>query len=177
MDTVHSIKARGRFHAGQYGRLLNIDLFRNHMLGFLRAVHRRYAFHVRIAMPRRLTIGLLVLCFLCTAFPSGPPYERVWAHAVELAEAESQVWSPAPQKVYDLLAELQRRDGKPLPGYVGGLDFKNRERRLPHGRYREYDVNRKIPGRSRGAERLVIEQNTGKAYYTSDHYRSFVPLN
>jgi guanyl-specific ribonuclease Sa len=174
---VHSIKADGRFHAGQCGRLLNIDLFRNHMLGFLRAVHRRYASYVRIAMPPRLTIGLLILCSLCTAFPSAPPYERVWAHAVELAEAESQVWSPAPQRVYDLLAELQRRDGKPLPGYVGGQDFKNRERRLPRGRYREYDVNRKIPGRSRGAERLVIEQNTGKAYYTSDHYRSFVPLN
>ena len=45
------------------------------------------------------------------------------------------------------------------------------------GRYREYDVNPKIRGRSRDAERIVIEQHTGKAYYTGDHYRTFVPLN
>ncbi len=83
----------------------------------------------------------------------------------------------APQKAYDLLDTLQRRNGTPIPGYIGGKDFRNRERRLPHGRYREYDVNRKLPGRSRDAERLVIEQHSGKAYYTDDHYRTFIPLN
>lgn len=83
----------------------------------------------------------------------------------------------APQKVYDVLAAIQERHGKPLPGYVGGRVFENRERRLPKGRYREYDVNPKIPGRNRGAERLVIEQRTGKAYYTQDHYRTFTLLN
>ena len=63
------------------------------------------------------------------------------------------------------------------PGYIGGRDFQNRERRLPRGRYREYDVNPKIRGRARDAERLVIEQRTGKAYYSGDHYRTFIPLN
>jgi ribonuclease T1 len=82
-----------------------------------------------------------------------------------------------PQKARDLLALLQERGGKPLPGYVGGRDFQNRERRLPRGRYREYDVNPKIRGRSRDAERIVIERRTGKAYYTGDHYRTFLPLN
>ncbi len=85
--------------------------------------------------------------------------------------------SMAPLKAQDLLKRLQERDGVPLPGYIGGRDFQNRERRLPRGRYREYDVNPKIRGRSRDAERLVIEQRTGKAYYTSDHYRTFTPLN
>lgn len=84
---------------------------------------------------------------------------------------------PAPQKAYDLLKRLEERQGTPLPGYVGGRDFQNRERRLPWGRYREYDVNPKLRGRGRDAERLVIEQRTGKAYYTEDHYRTFVPLN
>lgn len=83
----------------------------------------------------------------------------------------------APEKVYDLLQRLEERDGSPLPGYVGGREFQNRERRLPRGRYREYDVNPKIRGRGRDAERIVIEQQTGKAYYTEDHYRTFVPLN
>lgn len=83
----------------------------------------------------------------------------------------------APQKVYDLLQRLEEQDGSPLPGYVGGREFQNRERRLPRGRYREYDVNPKMRGRGRDAERIVIEQRTGKAYYTEDHYRTFVPLN
>lgn len=83
----------------------------------------------------------------------------------------------APHKAYDLLKQLEERGGRPLPGYIGGRDFQNRERRLPRGYYREYDVNPKIRGRRRDAERLVIEQRTGKAYYTGDHYRTFVPLN
>jgi ribonuclease T1 len=82
-----------------------------------------------------------------------------------------------PQKARDLLKLLQKRSGTPLPGYVGGRDFQNRERRLPRGRYREYDVNPRRQGRARDAERIVIEQRTGKAYYTGDHYRTFVPLN
>jgi ribonuclease T1 len=81
------------------------------------------------------------------------------------------------QKVRDLLKAIQERHGEPLPGYLGGREFHNRERRLPRGRYREYDVNPKVHGRPRDAERIVIEQRTGKAYYTGDHYRTFIPLN
>jgi len=85
--------------------------------------------------------------------------------------------SGVPRKVYDLLQRLEERDGSPLPGYVGGREFQNRERRLPRGRYREYDVNPKRRGQSRDAERIVIEQRTGKAYYNGDHYRTFTPIN
>ena len=81
------------------------------------------------------------------------------------------------QKAKDLLEAIQQHEGKALPGYIGGRAFQNRERRLPRGHYREYDVNPKIRGRSRDAERIVIEQDTGKAYYTGDHYRTFMPLN
>lgn len=82
-----------------------------------------------------------------------------------------------PQKARDVLAEIERRHGEPLPGYVGGRAFQNRERRLPRGSYREYDVNPKVSGRDRGAERIVIERNTGRAYYTRDHYETLVPMN
>lgn len=81
------------------------------------------------------------------------------------------------QKATDLLKAIQQLEGNALPGYIGGGTFQNRERQLPRGHYREYDVNPKIRGRSRDAERIVIEQDTGKAYYTSDHYRTFMPLN
>lgn len=140
-------------------------------------------------MPRRLPIGVLVPALLFVGVCDG-----IRAYTGERFDPESRISSAlitepavsglgkstegaAPQKAYDLLAQLKQREGKPLPGYVGGQIFYNRERRLPQGRYREYDVDRKIRGRSRGPERLVIEQTTGKAYYTSDHYRSFIPLN
>ncbi len=146
-------------------------------------------------MSCRVMNWLLVLstCFILwgVASSAGPSESR--APAVELAE-ETEASAPAlperrtsrprtaiertaPAKAYALLEALQRRNGEPLAGYVGGQVFQNRERRLPLGRYKEYDVNRKVPGRSRDAERLVIEQDTGKAYYTDDHYRTFFPLN
>ena len=81
------------------------------------------------------------------------------------------------QKVKDLLEAIQQHEGNALPGYIGGRAFQNRERRLPRGHYREYDVNPTVRGRSRDAERIVIDQETGKAYYTDDHYRTFIPLN
>jgi len=145
-------------------------------------------------MSRRWTIGLLLFCCLLGALSIGSRDETSTAHiskpvnvanqASSLATDEERVVAragqlerTAPQKAYDLLTKIQQRDGAPLPGYVGGRDFQNRERRLPPGRYREYDVNRKVAGRSRDAERMVIEQKTGKAYYSGDHYRTFIQLN
>jgi ribonuclease T1 len=145
-------------------------------------------------MHRRWTTRFLFLCFFWTVVSIGLLTDAFWVHGTELSAAQRAVSSPAtdgptaprpgerveqtaPQKAFDLLAQLQQRDGKPLPGDVGGREFRNRERRLPRGRYREYDVNRKIPGQARDAERIVIEQRTGKAYYTGDHYRTFIPLN
>ena len=81
------------------------------------------------------------------------------------------------QKAKNMLEAIQQHEGKALPGYIGGGAFQNRERRLPRGHYREYDVNPKIRGRSRDAERIVVEQDTGRAYYTGDHYRTFALLN
>lgn len=82
-----------------------------------------------------------------------------------------------PPAARETLKAIEERHGEPLPGYVGGRTFQNRERVLPRGRYREYDVHPKVPGRNRGAERIVIDQRSGKAYYTADHYRSFIPMN
>jgi ribonuclease T1 len=144
-------------------------------------LRRRWPLVNSFDMPHRPLIGLLVLACLFVRVCDGIGAQGVDIHVSSPAITERPVphsaEERAPQKAYDLLAELERREGKPLRGYVGGQIFQNRERRLPQGRYREYDVDRKIPGRSRGSERLVIEQATGKAYYTGDHYRSFVPLN
>jgi guanyl-specific ribonuclease Sa len=126
--------------------------------------------------------SIALMCWVLSAVLSLPHPCESRAHATELAAAENEAVGitterKAPQKAYALLETLQRRNGRPLPGYVGGKAFHNREHRLPLGRYKEYDVNRRVFGRSRDAERLVIDQDTGKAYYTDDHYRTFLPLN
>jgi ribonuclease T1 len=82
-----------------------------------------------------------------------------------------------PGKALDTLRTVQRT-GAPPPGYVGGRVFKNAEGRLPAGgRYREYDVDPApgVGGR-RNAERLVVDESTGKAWYTDDHYGSFTEI-
>jgi ribonuclease T1 len=68
-------------------------------------------------------------------------------------------------------------------GYVGGRTFQNREGLLPKGtangekyQYREWDVHPREPGKNRGAERLVTS-NKDDAYFTSDHYRTFIKIN
>ena len=145
-------------------------------------------------MLRRWTTGILLLSCLLGFISCDSGEEGSQIHPPELPRAEAATAPPAielrqpashtttreqavPQKAVDLLEKIRQRNGVPLPGYVGGKEFQNRERRLPRGRYREYDLNRKITGRSRDAERIVIEQQTGKAYYTGDHYRTFMPLN
>ena len=137
---------------------------------------------------RALVARLLLLLFLCCATGVAGMPSAIAAHLGESPSLETTLsplagtddHAPAitpPQKARDLLTLLQERGGAPLPGYIGGRDFQNRERRLPRGRYREYDVNPKVRGRGRDAERIVIEQRTGKAYYTEDHYRTFLSLN
>ena len=129
-------------------------------------------------LSRRAAKWLTVLStwYVVWAVPSLLGSQEIASHAVDLPRTGTET-SAAPDRVYELLEALQRRHGEPLSGYVGGKVFQNRERRLPRGRYKEYDVNPRVPGRSRDAERLVIEQDTGKAYYSNDHYRTFVPLN
>ena len=145
-------------------------------------------------MSRRWSLSILILWGLVASLLLGmltDDLSAVWvAEGAEVLDSASPATaidrSPtatrirqeqtAPQKARDVLAQIQARQGEPVPGYVGGREFQNREHRLPPGRYREYDVNPKIRGRSRGAERIVIEQDTGVAYYTGNHYRTFIPL-
>jgi len=79
-----------------------------------------------------------------------------------------------PKKALQVL-EIVRRTGLPPEGYVGGRVFQNREHRLPaDGEYREFDVDPHRGGRN--AERIIVEWQTKKAWYTSDHYQTFIPL-
>ena len=143
-------------------------------------------------LSNRTSRVLFCICLILVA-SGGAGSDRVWGHGAGLgtaygltreaaitdqsdAAADRPQEQAAPKKAYDLLTVLEQRQGVPLPGYVGGREFHNRERRLPRGHYREYDVNPRIRGKPRDAERIVIEQRTGRAYYTNDHYRTFIPL-
>jgi ribonuclease T1 len=62
-------------------------------------------------------------------------------------------------------------------GQIVGRAFKNYEGRLPAGgKYREYDVDPTLPGTPRNAERIVVDEGTGQAWYTDDHYGSFTEI-
>jgi len=79
------------------------------------------------------------------------------------------------------------RTGRAPRGYQGGRVFRNDGRpgdeRLPTRdstgqriTYREYDINPRQAGVNRGSERIVVGSN-GRAYYMSDHYRTFTPID
>ena len=83
-----------------------------------------------------------------------------------------------PQKVYKVLQYIRANHHSP-DGYEGGRVFSNREKIVPleddRGnpiRYQEWDVNPKIQGENRGAERILTGSD-GRAWYTNDHYQSF----
>jgi ribonuclease T1 len=82
--------------------------------------------------------------------------------------------SGVPAKVLQVL-QIVRSTGQPPDGYVGGRVFENREGRLaPGGDYREFDVD--PHNGNRNAERIIVDWNTKKAWYTADHYQTFTPL-
>ncbi|HHW36088.1 MAG TPA: hypothetical protein GXX18_02115 [Bacillales bacterium] len=85
-----------------------------------------------------------------------------------------------PQKANDVLDEIIKKNGTPPKGYKGGKPFKNSGKNggqvLPKNTtYKEYDVNPKVKGQDRGAERLVIGED-GSAWYTNDHYKTFIRI-
>ncbi|WP_234736263.1 ribonuclease domain-containing protein [Tellurirhabdus bombi] len=89
--------------------------------------------------------------------------------------------SAIPQKVYTILEYVQSK-GRSPEGYVGGRRFGNYEGHLPRQdlsgqviKYQEWDVNPKKKGKNRGAERLVTGSDR-RAWYTRDHYNSFVEV-
>lgn len=86
-----------------------------------------------------------------------------------------------PKNVLMVLKYVREHDEAPN-GYVGGRKFGNYEGILPKKdlkgtkiNYKEWDTNPKVIGKNRGAERLVTGSNQ-KAYFTQNHYQSFVEI-
>ena len=86
-----------------------------------------------------------------------------------------------PPKVFKVLDYI-KKNGESMDGYVGGRNFQNRERQLDIKdatgkkiKYQEWDVNPKIQGKNRGTERIITGSDN-RAWYTNDHYQSFVEI-
>lgn len=86
-----------------------------------------------------------------------------------------------PPKVYEVLQYI-KANHHPMPGYVGGSVFSNREKILPQEdsagnpvQYQEWDVNPKVQGENRGTERIVTGSD-GRSWYTNDHYQTFTEI-
>ena len=117
---------------------------------------------------------VVVLAGAYFKYTSAPPGGHSGARSFASPSNGSSVTEGVPQKALQVL-EIVRRTGEAPEGYVGGRVFQNRENRLPaDGDYREFDVDPHEGGRN--ADRIVVEWNTKKAWYTGDHYRTFIPL-
>jgi guanyl-specific ribonuclease Sa len=90
-----------------------------------------------------------------------------------------------PRNVLQVLQYVEKNNHAP-DGYEGGRTFLNLgnhgDQSLPNFdadaksiKYREWDVHPHVSGKNRGAERLVTASD-GRAYYTSDHYRTFTRI-
>lgn len=85
-----------------------------------------------------------------------------------------------PQEAFDTLDFIEKHNGSPPKGYKGGRTYANDGRnggeKLPdeYGPFREYDIYARIPGPDRGLERVVT--GNGAAWYTPDHYYSFIRI-
>lgn len=80
-----------------------------------------------------------------------------------------------PPEAWSTLAIIDKT-GKPPAGFKGGTVFQNREGLLPKNvSYKEWDIARYQPGVNRGPRRLVTGNNNS-AYYTADHYASFIKM-
>ena len=89
--------------------------------------------------------------------------------------------SNIPQPAWDTLEYIKTHNGHPPDKHKGGKEYANDGRNggqtLPKSgeQYYEYDIYPKQPGVGRGTERIVLGSD-GSAWYTFDHYQSFIRM-
>jgi guanyl-specific ribonuclease Sa len=86
-----------------------------------------------------------------------------------------------PQKAIVVLSYIQKNNQAP-DGFEGGRTFGNYEHNLPQYdasgskiKYQEWDIQPKVQGQNRGARRIVTGSD-GRAWYTPDHYNTFIEM-
>jgi guanyl-specific ribonuclease Sa len=124
-----------------------------------------------------LVIAVALLASACAGSDSAPA-----AQTTSLSTNAGPIVPPYVLSTLDVI----RQTGRAPNAYRGGTRFFNDGRdggaTLPHTapdgariRYQEWDVHAWVRGVNRGAERLITGSD-GSAYFTNDHYRTFVRL-
>jgi len=119
--------------------------------------------------------------FVAALFGSAYGYDQAGDTADADAAGCAQALESAPANVQSTFAYIQEHGEAPAD-YAGGGTFENREGLLPSEdaagnpvSYRKYDVNPYSKAVNRGTERIVVGSN-GAAYYTTNHYGSFIRI-
>lgn len=120
-----------------------------------------------------------------SATTSSAPTSTASGAAAETMAPRGVTPVPIPPQAYDTLEEIDNGgwpDSANAPGTKGGLTWQNRGGDLPRTEpggnkitYQEWDVNPKQRGQGRDAERIVTGSD-GSAWYTGDHYTSFIRM-
>ncbi len=117
-----------------------------------------------------VVLAIFVLYVKVTTSGTNGGVSRAGLPGPALTESSTSI----PVKAQQVL-QYVRENGRAPEGYVGGRTFENREGRLPSdGDYREFDVD--PHNGQRNAERIIVEWNSRKAWYTGDHYQTFIPM-
>jgi ribonuclease T1 len=124
---------------------------------------------------------LSIIYISCKLNSTGEANINTESNVLKRQDPASETQPNVPSKVMKTLQFILENDKAPS-GYVGGRKFTNREKRLPKNdengnkiNYQEWDVNPKVKGVNRGAERLITgSDNT--AYFTNDHYKTFTKI-
>jgi len=131
-----------------------------------------------------IVIGLLV-SRSHTTHPASAPSKTAAAQARVSAAPVTGHAPGVPAVAYQTLVEIDagRWPGSAdAPGTKGGDQWMNRGGSLPKtgssGKqitYQEWDVNPKKRGQTRDAQRIITGSD-GSAYYTGDHYKTFIRM-
>jgi ribonuclease T1 len=149
-------------------------------------MRQKKSFFYQYIVPILLLLGLLLAAKAYQAWSNphasstpAPVEQKDTPTKTQSAGTPKQQQKGIPNQVYEVLAYIRQHDEAP-PGVVGGRTFQNREKRLAlkdnQGKaikYQEWDVHKKVQGKNRGAERIVTGSD-GTAWYTRDHYKTFI---
>jgi ribonuclease T1 len=126
--------------------------------------------------------GVLILALLSLGLVASRSHHLAYKGLKVAGFKASAATVSVPPKAHAILNYVQSHHGHAPKGYEGGREFKNWDAKLaktdPDGKpitYHEYDVNPHKSHINRGTERLVLGSD-GKAYYSGDHYNTFVPV-
>lgn len=119
---------------------------------------------------------LLVLCVLAAS--SGTPTATTFAVG-PIAYPWCSRNPHVPADAYEIEEFIRSHNGSPRPGFVGGRTFRDDKLKLPpwFGPFREYDVRAHVHGQDRDPERIVLGPQANAAWYTPDHYETFLEMH